>query len=91
MTIIIEEIKTRIIHTLKSYYVARAAIFSYFARGNANEISDLDILVEFKGEKSLLNLIGLKLEIGNPLEKLLICSLTLQYTLPFANEFKKNG
>jgi len=49
----IEEIKTRIAHTLKRHEVARAAIFGSFARGDAEESSDIDILVEFKGEKSL--------------------------------------
>jgi len=67
MTTHIEEIKTRIIHTLKSNDVAHAAIFGSFARGDANEGSDLDILVEFKGEKSLLDLVGLKLEIEDSL------------------------
>ena len=67
MTAHIEEIKTRIMHTLKSHDVTRAAIFGSFARGDTNEGSDLDILVEFKGEKSLLDLVGLKLEIEDSL------------------------
>jgi len=67
MTAHIEEIETRIIHTLKSHDVARAAIFGSFVRGDAKEGSDLDILVEFKGEKSLLDLVGLKLEIEDSL------------------------
>ena len=44
----IEEIKTRITHTLKRHEVARAAIFGSFARGDAEESSDIDILVEFR-------------------------------------------
>ena len=44
----IEEIKTRIAHTLKRHEVARAAIFDSFARGDAEESSDLDLLVEFR-------------------------------------------
>jgi predicted nucleotidyltransferase len=41
----------------------RAAIFGSFVRGEMQETSDLDILVEFKGEKSLLDLAGLKIEL----------------------------
>jgi predicted nucleotidyltransferase len=63
----IEELKTRITCTLKRHDVARAAIFGSFARGDAEENSDLDLLVEFKGEKSLLDLVGLKLELEDSL------------------------
>ncbi|MEA1907414.1 MAG: nucleotidyltransferase family protein [Euryarchaeota archaeon] len=63
----IEELKTRIVRTLKRHDVARAAIFGSFARGDAEESSDLDILIEFQGEKSLLDLVGLKLELEDSL------------------------
>ena len=63
----IEEIKTRITSTLKRHDVARASIFGSFARGDAEEGSDLDILVEFEGEKSLLDLVGLKLDLEDSL------------------------
>ena len=63
----IEELKTRIVRTLKHHDVARAAIFGSFARGDAEENSDLDLLVEFIGEKSLLDLVGLKLELEDSL------------------------
>ena len=63
----IEELKTRIARTLKHHDVARAAIFGSFARGDAEENSDLDLLVEFIGEKSLLDLVGLKLELEDSL------------------------
>ncbi len=36
--------------------MARAAIFGSQATGTAKETSDLDIFVEFEGEKSLLDL-----------------------------------
>jgi predicted nucleotidyltransferase len=63
----IEELKTRITHTLRHHDVARAAIFGSFARGDAEESSDLDLLIEFRGEKSLLDLVGLKLELEDSL------------------------
>ena len=63
----IEELKTRIIRTLKHHDVTRAAIFGSFARGDAEENSDLDLLVEFIGEESLLGIVGLKLELEDAL------------------------
>ena len=41
--------------------MARAAIFGSFARGDEKENSDIDIIVEFRGEKSLLDLARLKI------------------------------
>ena len=57
----IEQIKRTIVPILQRYDVMRAAIFGSFVRGEMQETSDLDILVEFKGEKSLLDLSGLKI------------------------------
>jgi len=59
----IEQIKRTILPILQRYDVMRAAIFGSFVRGEMQETSDLDILVEFKGEKSLLDLAGLKIEL----------------------------
>ena len=63
----IEELKTRITRTLQRHDVAHASIFGSFARGDAEESSDLDLLVEFRGEKSLMDLVGLKLELEDSL------------------------
>ena len=52
-----------ILPLLQRYDVTRAAIFGSSVRGEMQETSDLDILVEFKGEKSLLDLAGLKIEL----------------------------
>ncbi len=59
----IEQIKRTIVPILQRYDVMRAAIFGSFVRGEMQETSDLDILVDFKGEKSLLDLAGLKIEL----------------------------
>ena len=59
----IEEIKERILPVLRHYDVVRAAIFGSFVRGDNKEGSDIDLLVEFKGEKSLLDLAGLKISL----------------------------
>lgn len=47
---------------LERHHVLRAGIFGSTAAGTARKASDLDVLVEFKGKKSLLDLVALKLE-----------------------------
>ena len=49
--------------------VMHAAIFGSIARGDAKENNDLDILIEFKGEKSMLDLIRLKIELEDVLKR----------------------
>ena len=57
------------IPVLRRYDVRKAAIFGSFVKGEEREDSDIDILVEFKGEKSLLDLAGLKIELEEILER----------------------
>lgn len=64
-----EEIKDKIIPILKKYGVKRASLFGSFVRGGERKDSDIDILVEFEGEKSLLDLAGLKIELEEILER----------------------
>jgi predicted nucleotidyltransferase len=59
----IEELRRKILPVLQRYDVVKAAIFGSFVRGEKKQASDVDILVEFKGEKSLLDLAGLKIEL----------------------------
>ncbi len=59
----ISGVKNKIYPVLLNYGVAKAGIFGSFARGEDKKNSDIDILVEFRGEKSLLDLAGLKLEL----------------------------
>ncbi len=59
----VEELRPKLIPILKKHQVARAAIFGSQATGTAKETSDLDILIEFEGEKSLLDLAALKLDL----------------------------
>ena len=63
----IEDIKCKIVPILKRYDVKRAALFGSFVRGEQREDSDIDILVEFKDGKSLLDLAGLKIELEEAL------------------------
>ena len=65
----IEKIKTKIIEVLKKHRVERAGLFGSIVSGEANKKSDIDILIEFGGNKSLLDLVGLKLELEELLKK----------------------
>jgi predicted nucleotidyltransferase len=66
---VVEELKSKIIPVLQQHDVIHAAIFGSFARGEEREDSDLDILVEFGEGKSLLDLVGLKLELEELLKR----------------------
>lgn len=65
----LEDIKQRIAPILRRHQVTRAAIFGSFAAGQPKQESDLDLLVEFDGEKSLLDLVALKLELEAALSR----------------------
>jgi predicted nucleotidyltransferase len=49
--------------------IKRAAFFGSIVRGEMTDESDIDILVEFEGRKSLLDLAGLKLDLEGALER----------------------
>jgi hypothetical protein len=59
----IEQLTSKLLPILKRHQVARAGIFGSIAKGNARETSDIDLLIEFIGEKSLLDLVALKLDL----------------------------
>lgn len=63
----IETIKEKVIPILKRYGVEKAGIFGSIVRGEATEKSDIDILVEIKNDISLLDFVGLKLELEEAL------------------------
>jgi predicted nucleotidyltransferase len=65
----IHEISSRIIDILHNHQVKRASLFGSVVRGEATEDSDIDLLVEFEGKKSLLDLIGLKLDLEDAFKR----------------------
>ncbi len=65
----IREIAIKIVPVLKKHGVTKAGIFGSHARGEAKKKSDIDVLIKFEGDKSLLDLIGLKMELENALKK----------------------
>lgn len=62
-------LKKKSIPILKRYGVRRAAVFGSFAAQRMRKSSDLDILVDIQKDISLLDFIGLKLEIEEALGK----------------------
>ncbi len=65
----LEELREKILPILKKWGVSKASIFGSYVRGEAGEDSDVDILVEIDDELSLLDFIGLKLEIEDAIGK----------------------
>jgi len=65
----IRELKKLIVPVLKRNDVVRAGIFGSFARGEAKKKSDVDILIKFRGRKSLLDLVGIKLELEEKMKR----------------------
>ncbi|MFW6111129.1 MAG: type VII toxin-antitoxin system MntA family adenylyltransferase antitoxin [Thermoproteota archaeon] len=57
------EMKRKMLPVLKREGVKRAAFFGSFVRGEQKGDSDVDLLVELEEEKSLLDLVGLKMEL----------------------------
>lgn len=65
----ISKIKAKILPELVKAGVKRASLFGSVVRGEAKRGSDIDLLVEFKGRKSLFDLAGLKLDLEGALGK----------------------
>ncbi len=59
----VSQLRRRILPILRQHDIVRAGLFGSVARGSGSKTSDIDLLVEFKGEKSLLDLVALKLEL----------------------------
>jgi len=65
----LKELTPKIVEILLKNGVAKAGIFGSYARGEETPKSDLDILVEFKGRKSLLDLVGLEQDLEDQLKR----------------------
>ena len=63
----VNDIKVKILPILKKYNVKKAGIFGSVARNEENENSDVDILVEIDSDISLLDFVGMKIEIEETL------------------------
>ena len=65
----IEGLRLQLVPILVRHQVIRAALFGSTATGTAGKTSDVDILVDFSGEKSLLDLAALKLDIESEINR----------------------
>ncbi|NOX97459.1 MAG: nucleotidyltransferase family protein [Nitrospirae bacterium] len=63
MRIYIEEIKKKVLPILQHYGVKKVGLFGSCIREEMRENSDVDILVEIGKDISLLDFVGIKLEI----------------------------
>ena len=62
------DIKKQILPILKQKDVIRAGVFGSYARGDVKSKSDIDILIKFKGKKSLFDLARLELDLEKKLK-----------------------
>lgn len=65
----IEKIKNKILPILKQAGVKKSSIFGSYVRGDQTKSSDIDILVELPEDSSLLDLIGLEIELKKAVGK----------------------
>ena len=66
-TLSIAELRQIVLPVLRRHGVTRAGVFGSAARGEATPESDVDILVELDEQASLLDFIGIKLELEDVL------------------------
>lgn len=59
----VSQLKKKMVTVLKRHEVKKAALFGSVARREAIKGSDIDLLVELEGGKSLLDLASLKIEL----------------------------
>ena len=62
-----EEIFDKIVRILKRRGARKIAIFGSYARGEEAPDSDVDVIVEFSGRKSLLDIVGIEQELSDEL------------------------
>ncbi|MDP2958173.1 MAG: nucleotidyltransferase domain-containing protein [Longimicrobiales bacterium] len=63
----VQALAEQVLPILQRYGVRRAGVFGSHARGDAREDSDLDLLVDLPEGSSLLDLVGLQLDLGDVL------------------------
>ena len=65
----IDEIRTRIEPVAKKFGVSAIWLFGSYARGEATETSDVDLLIEGGNIRTLFQLAALRLELEDALQK----------------------
>ncbi len=59
-----EKLFKTVVSALVKHGVKKVAVFGSYARGDMNSKSDLDILVQFSGRKSLLDIVRIERELA---------------------------
>ncbi len=54
---------------LKNYQIKKAVIFGSYARDEANENSDVDVAIDYRGRMTLFDFVGLKIELQEQIGK----------------------
>ncbi|HIH11458.1 TPA: nucleotidyltransferase family protein [Candidatus Woesearchaeota archaeon] len=62
-------LQKKVVPILKKNGVVKAGIFGSYARGEEKKNSDVDILIQFKGRKSMFDLVHLEHELEDRLRK----------------------
>ncbi len=65
----IRDIKQTVVPILRRHNVRSAALFGSASRGEMKKSSDVDILVDIRHDVSLLDFVGLKLELEKALKR----------------------
>lgn len=65
----IDKYKDLILEILKKHDVKRASLFGSIVRKELTSESDIDLLIEFLGDKSLLDLVRLQIELEEKLKR----------------------
>ncbi|MBU3979163.1 nucleotidyltransferase family protein [Patescibacteria group bacterium] len=66
---ILEEIKIKALPILRQASVKRAALFGSFVRDEQKNTSDIDLLVDLHNNATLIDLVGLKLDLEKVLKR----------------------
>ena len=65
----LEQIKQQALPIFKKAEVTKAALFGSYVRGDNTDDSDIDILVDLPKHATLIDLVGLKLDLEDTLHK----------------------
>lgn len=81
----VNQIKSRVLPIVKSAGVTRCALFGSYAKGEANEKSDVDLLIEIPRGTGLFTLVSLKNKLEKELDKK-VDLVTYQSINPYLRE-----
>ncbi len=66
---LLEEIKSKALPILKEAHIKKAALFGSYVKGEQRDDSDIDMLIAFPDNATLIDLVRLKRSLENQLKK----------------------